>query len=78
MNTLAYLQFFEGLAEKKQGYFSVEKISSKKSKLNINGKIQTYYCNFLFNEKKFSSTGTTRKEALKILYQKLRNLRKKI
>ncbi len=71
MNTVTYLQFFDGLAEKNQGKFLMERISSKICRVDNTGKIFTYCCDFEMGEKRFSSQGTSRKEALRVLYRKL-------
>lgn len=72
MNTLAYMQFFDGLAEKKAGSFSMERISSKKCDPELTGETPTYFCNFRFDDKRYHSKGESRKEALRRLYRMLR------
>ena len=49
MNTISYLQFFDGLAEKKQGCFTMERISSKRSEPDMTGQLKTYRCRFFFS-----------------------------
>ena len=72
MNTISYLQFFDGLAEKKQGCFTMERISSKRSEPDMTGQLKTYRCGFFFSDQQYLSAGISRKEALRSLYRKMR------
>ena len=72
MNTLGYLQFFDGLAEKRQGFFSVERRSSKLAKIKKNEASYTYHCIFQEKNQTFQGQGHSRKEALISLYKALR------
>ena len=76
MNTLAYLQYFDGLAEKQQGSFIMEKISSKKCSPDLSGEKHTYHCNFHTDRFRFQAEGNSRKEALRSLYRKLSHFKK--
>ncbi|PCI30636.1 MAG: hypothetical protein COB67_01415 [SAR324 cluster bacterium] len=71
MNTLAYLQFFDGLAEKQRGSFILEKVSSKCCEPKSSGDLHTYHCNFSTEQFDFKSDGNSRKEALRQLYRKM-------
>ncbi|OGG96456.1 MAG: hypothetical protein A2508_00860 [Candidatus Lambdaproteobacteria bacterium RIFOXYD12_FULL_49_8] len=71
MNTLSYLQFFEGLAEKMQGSFSTERVSSKLVHPGDDGVQYTYRCWFEDNDISVVGQGQSRKEALHSLYRKL-------
>ncbi len=75
MNTIAYLQFFDGLAEKRRGSFTLEKVSSKVGRLDLTGNNLTYFCDLLIGEEKYSGAGGSRKEALRSLYRKLNKYR---
>lgn len=77
MNTLSYMQFFDGLAEKKQGTFSLQRVSSKNCEMDLTGEMPIYSCRFLFGDKDYESRGESRKEALRRLYRKLRKFDKK-
>ena len=76
MNTLSYMQFFDGLAEKKEGSFAIERVSSKKCDMDLTGEMPTYFCRFLFEDKNYHSKGESRKEALRRLYRMLRKFGK--
>ena len=76
MNTVTYLQFFDGLAEKNQGKFLMGRISSKICLPDPSGNISTYCCDFIMGEQRYSSQGNSRKEALKVLYRKLQRFGK--
>ena len=69
MNTLNYIQFFDGLAEKNLGAFRMEKLSSKTVAANASG--HTHICNLEIESNCFSAWGNSRKEALKGLYKQL-------
>ena len=71
MNTLNYIQFFDGLAEKNLGAFRMEKLSSKTVAANASG--HTHICNLQIESDCFSAWGSSRKEALKGLYKQLRS-----
>ena len=71
MNTLAYLQFFDGLAEKKRGSFKMETRSSKE----IQDQGHAHLCNLVIDEDCYISEGASRKEALRGLYRQLRRFR---
>jgi hypothetical protein len=71
MNTVTYLQFFDGLAEKNQGKFLMERVSSKICRPDRSGKTFTHCCDFIMGKQHYSSQGNSRKEALKVLYRKL-------
>lgn len=77
MNTLSYLQFFDGLAEKKAGTFAMERVSSKRCDMDLEGEMPTYSCRFLFEDGSYHSKGESRKEALRRLYRMLRKFDKK-
>jgi len=72
MNTLGYLQFFDGLAEQRRGTFLLEKISSKLKIQGHTGNPITYRCVFKDNSQTRQSEGASRKEALALLYRALR------
>ena len=75
MNTLGYLQFFDGLAEKKQGSFSMERVSTKICNQDLVGEKFAHRCKFSVEENLISGLGNSRKEALKSLYRKLKNFK---
>ncbi len=73
MNTLAFLQFFDGLAEKQKGSFVLEKTSSKRCEPDLTGELQSYHCDFSTDQFHFRTEGSSRKDALRRLYRKINN-----
>lgn len=71
MNTLAFLRFFDGLAEKQKGSFVLEKISSKRCVPDLTGEFQSYHCDFSTDQFHFRTEGSSRKDALRRLYRKI-------
>jgi len=70
MDVMEYLQFFDGLAEKNQGSFSME----KRSRRCIQTEDEAYACALKLAQGCFSAQGPSRKQALKDLYRQLRRL----
>ena len=77
MNTMAYLQFFDGLVEKKQGNFSMEKVATEICQPDLSGRALSYQCRICWDHKEYQGDGASRKEALRALYRKLRKFKKK-
>ncbi len=71
MNTLAFLQFFDGLAEKQHGSFVLEKVSTKCCEPDLSGELQSYHCDFSTDQYHFRVEGSSRKDALRQLYRKI-------
>ncbi|MDT8445977.1 MAG: hypothetical protein RRB13_03640 [bacterium] len=75
MNTMGYLQFFEGLAEKTQGAFLMERLGSRRAKPDPCGQVFTHRCRFERGKDRFEGRGVSRKEALQELYRQLRKIK---
>ncbi len=78
MNTLEYLQYFEGLAETLEGSFTFSRLSSKLSPIDLQGNTLTHQCDFEYTSGTYSGAGVSRKDALKTLYRKIQKKSKKI
>ncbi|MDH5560038.1 MAG: hypothetical protein OEY59_04195 [Deltaproteobacteria bacterium] len=73
MNTIGYIQFFDGLAEKQEGVFFMQKVSSRRCEMDISGENLMHRCELKLGQKRFSSQAPSRKEALRKLYRLLNN-----
>ncbi|OGH00257.1 MAG: hypothetical protein A2600_07215 [Candidatus Lambdaproteobacteria bacterium RIFOXYD1_FULL_56_27] len=74
MNTLGYLSFFDGLAEKSQGSFVMERVASGLAAVNEAGDLVAYRCQLVFRQGCLESLGQSRKDALVNLYKQCRRL----
>lgn len=74
MNTLGYLSFFDGLAEKSQGSFVMERVASRLAQVNEAGDPVAYRCQLVVRQECFEAMGQSRKDALANLYKKCRRL----
>lgn len=75
MNTLGYLQFFEGLAEKTQGAFLLERLGSRRAHPDESGVVMPHRCRFEGGGDRFEGKGASRREALHALYRQMRHLK---
>ena len=68
MNVISYLQFFDGLAEKNKGSFKMV----TRSKKQLPNQDEAFICDLVLETGHFSSSGPSRKEALRQLYRQTR------